>query len=58
MYRANVTVQDRKIYVTGGVSTNVNATHQVFVYEIDNNRWGQLPAPDHYFAAYGHFVKQ
>ena len=50
MYRASVAIQDRKIYVTGGVSPNVNATHQVFVYDIDNDRWGQLPAPDHYFA--------
>lgn len=27
-----------------------DAKYQVFVYKTDNNRWGQLPTPDQYFA--------
>ena len=50
MYGAYVAVQDKKVYVTGGVSPINSAKHQVFVYETDNDRWGQLPTPDHYFA--------
>ena len=50
VYGARVAVQDRKIYVTGGISPVKDASNQVFVYELDNNRWGQLPLPDHFFA--------
>ena len=46
--RAHVVVQGGKVYVTGGNSPNEDATHQVFVYEVHNDRWGQLPTPDHY----------
>ena len=47
---AHIAVQDRKIYVTGGISPIRNAAHQVFIYELDNDRWGRLPTPDHYYA--------
>jgi len=50
IFRAHVAVQDRKIYVSGGISPVKDAEHQVFVYEIDNDSWGQLPIPDHYYA--------
>ena len=50
LHGANIAVQDRKIYVTGGISTVEDAEYLVYVYEIDNDRWGQLPTPDHYFA--------
>ena len=45
---AHLALQDRKVYVSGCNSPNGHAEHQVFVYEIDNDRWGQLPTPDHY----------
>ena len=41
---------ERFIYVTGGNSPVEDAAHQVYVYDIDNDRWGQLPTPDHYLA--------
>ena len=47
---AYVAVQDRKIYVSGGSSPVEDTKHQVFAYDIDNDRWGQLPIPDHYYA--------
>ena len=52
MYGAYVAVKDRKIYVSGGNSSVKfkDALHQIFVYEIDNDRWGKLHKPDHYFA--------
>ena len=50
MYGTYVAVQDRKIYVSGGDSHVKDAQHQVFVYDTDNDRWGQLPTPDHYYA--------
>ena len=43
-------IQDRKIYVSGAVSPVKDAEYQVFVYDTDNDRWGQLPTPDHYYA--------
>ena len=46
--RTHVAVQGGKVYVTGGISPVNDAQLQVFVYEIDNDRWGQLPTPDHY----------
>ena len=48
--RTHVAVQGGKVYVTGGISPVKDARLQVFVYEIDNDRWGQLPTPDHYYA--------
>ena len=51
MYGTYVAVQDRKIYFSGGAGSPVkDARHQVFVYDTDNDRWGQLPTPDHYLA--------
>ena len=50
MRNAYVAVQDRKIYVSGGNSPVEGARHQVFVYDTDNDRWGQLPTPDYYSA--------
>ena len=45
---AYIAVQDRKVYVAGGFSPGKDAEHQVFVYDIDNDKWRQLPTPDHY----------
>ena len=50
IYAAYVAVQDRKIYISGGKSPVEDARDQVFMYELDNNEWGQLPTPDHRFA--------
>ena len=47
---AYIAVQDRKIYVSGGRSPVKDAQYQVYVYDIDNDRWDQLPTPDHYYA--------
>ena len=50
MRNAYVAVKDRKIYISGGNGPVKNARHQVFVYDTDNDRWGQLPTPDYYCA--------
>ena len=43
-----VAVQHHKIYVTGIVSPVDDALHQVYVYNINNDQWGQLPPSGHY----------
>ena len=50
IFGAKVAVQDKKIYVSGGGGPVKDAQHQVYVYDTDNDRWGQLPTPDHYYA--------
>ena len=47
MYDAHIAVQDRKIYISGGIGDVINL---VFVYEIDNNRWDTLPPLNHCYA--------
>ena len=49
MYDAYVTVQDKKVYVAGGVSPVDDAKHQVYVYDINTDHWDQLPPSDHYW---------
>ena len=48
IYDAYIAVQDHKIYVTGD-SPVENAKHQVYVYNINSNQWGQLPLSGHYY---------
>ena len=50
IHSAYIAVQDRKIYVSGSTSPVKDAQHQVFLYDIDNDRWGRLPTPDHFLA--------
>ena len=47
---AYITLHGGKVYVTGGINPVEGAQLEVFVYEIDNDRWGRLPTPDHYLA--------
>ena len=47
MYEARVAVQDRRVYVSGGLGDTIRL---VFVYDIDYNRWDTLPPLDHYYA--------
>ena len=47
LYSAYVAVQHHKIYVTGHSSVE-NAEHQVYVYDINTDQWGQLPPSGHY----------
>ena len=49
LYDANVAVQRHKIYVTGGDSPIEDAVHQVYVYDINTDQWGQLPPSGHYY---------
>ena len=49
LYGAYVAVQHHKIYVTGGNSSIEDAIHQVYVYDINTDQWGQLPPSGHYF---------
>ena len=49
MYNAYVTVQDKRIYVAGGFSQVVGAMHEVYVYNISIDQWGQLPSSGHFF---------
>ena len=48
MYGAYVTVQDKKVYVAGGVSPVDDAKHQVYVYDVNTDHWDQLPPSGHY----------
>ena len=43
-----VTVQCHNIYVTG-LSSVVDAEHQVYVYDINTDQWGQLAPSGHYY---------
>ena len=49
LYDAYVAVQHHKIYVAGGDSPVENAEHQVYVYDINTDQWGQLPPSGHYY---------
>jgi len=42
------TVQDKKVYICGGDSSEFNGIYQVYVYDIDKDQWGQLPLSSHY----------
>ena len=48
LFDAYVTVQHHKIYATGNSSVE-NAEHQVYVYDINTDQWGQLPPSGHYY---------
>ena len=48
LYDASVAVQHHKIYVTGD-SRVADAVHQVYVYDINTDQWGQLPPSGHYY---------
>ena len=43
-----IAVQHHKIYVTGD-SPVENVQHQVYVYDINIDQWGQLPPSGHYY---------
>ena len=49
MFSAYTAVQDEKVYVAGGDSPVDDAFHQVYVYDINTDQWGQLPPPGHYY---------
>ena len=49
MFGACVTVQDKKVYVAGGTSPVDDAEHQVYVYDVNTDHWGQLPPSGHYY---------
>ena len=48
LFDAYVAVQHHKIYVTGD-SPVEDAQHQVYVYDIYTDHWGQLPPSGHYY---------
>ena len=48
LYNVYAAVLHHKIYVTGRSSVE-DAYHQVYVYNIDTNQWGQLPLSGHYY---------
>ena len=39
---------DKKVYIAGGNSPFEDALHQVYVYNINTDEWGQLPPSGHY----------
>ena len=49
LYGAELAVQDKKVYVTGGNSPVEDALHQVYVYNTNTDQWGQLPPSGHYY---------
>ena len=49
LYGAYVAVQHHKIYVAGCDSPVEDAYHQVYVYDINTDQWGQLPLSGHYY---------
>ena len=48
LYEVYVAVQHHKIYVTGADSPIVDACYQVYVYDVNNDQWDQLPQSGHY----------
>ena len=49
IYGACVTVQDKKVYVAGGNSpVDDDVKHQVYVYDVNTDHWGQLAPSGHY----------
>ena len=49
LYNAHTAVLHHKIYVSG-MSSVEGAKHQVYVYNTDDDQWGQLPPPGHYYS--------
>ena len=45
----HVAVYGHKIYVAGANSPVESAVHQVYVYNINTDQWGQLPPSGHYY---------
>ena len=48
LYCTYATVQHHKVYVTAQ-SPVEDAIHQVYVYDINTDQWGQLPPSGHYY---------
>jgi len=48
MYRACVTVQDKKVYVGGGDTPVDDADYLVYIYDVNTDHWDQLPPSGHY----------
>ena len=48
IFDAYVAVQHHKIYVTGDGPVE-DAEHQVHIYDINTDQWGQLPPSGHYY---------
>ena len=48
LYGIYTAVQHHKIYVTGINSPVEDALHQIFIYDINTDQWGQLPPSGHY----------
>ena len=42
-------MQDKKVYVAGGISPLEEDYHEVYVYNFENDQWGQLPPSGHYY---------
>ena len=51
MCGAYVTVQDKKVYVAGGVSPGDDAEHRyhVYIYDVNTDHWDQAPPSGHYW---------
>ena len=49
LFNAHTAVLHHKVYVTSGYSPVGDTKHQVFVYNINTDRWGQLPLSGHYY---------
>ena len=49
LFASYVAVQHHKIYAAGGDSPVEDAPHQVYVYNINTDQWGQLPPSGHYY---------
>ena len=48
LYDVYIAVQYHKVYVTGSATVE-DARHQVFVYNVITDQWGQLPPSGHYY---------
>ena len=48
LYNAYFAVQDKKVYIAGGIGPVEYAYHQVYVYDTDTDHWSQLPPSGHY----------
>ena len=51
LYGAYAAVQDKKVYVAGSDSPSEDAYYQVYVYDINTDKWDRLPLSGHYYGA-------
>ena len=48
LYNSYIAVQDKKLYIAGGIGPDEDTYHQVYLYDTNTDQWSQLPPSGHY----------